>query len=161
MIPRNVAVLAGAGFGFALLAITGCKDRNDTARGATEPLRYGALMSEVGRRFELLGRAGAARRWELAAFELHELEEVFEDLPKAKRPETTGGVNLRGIEQAFTGTHPAEIKAALDARDAMAFTTAFGRAAATCNGCHQATGHRFIEIPGEPGAGIPKLDPVP
>ena len=49
--------------------------------------RYGELMSEVGHRFETMGRAVKAHRYELAAFELDELQEIFEeDLPHAERP---------------------------------------------------------------------------
>lgn len=34
-------------------------------------------------------------------------------------------------------------------------------AAATCNGCHEASAHGFIDIPLAPGAAVPKLDPAP
>jgi hypothetical protein len=148
------------------MMVSGCGKRgehNSNAAGVDgdHRPRYGALMSDVGRRFELVGRAGVAHRWDLASFELHELEEVFEELPGAKQPGRAGEVNLRGLEQAFTNTHPPELRTALEAQDSAGFVAAFGRAAATCNGCHQATGHRFIEIPEEPGSGVPKLDPVP
>jgi hypothetical protein len=118
-------------------------------------------MSEVGRRFGLLGRAASAGRWELASFELHELEEVFEELPSAAPPGRDGGIDLREVERSFLSTHPAALRAALDARDPAAFAQAFAGAAATCNGCHIGSEHGFIEIPSQPGAEVPRLDPVP
>lgn len=156
---------AGVMVGLTILSAMGC-NRGESLRD--EPVasqvyrpRYGALMSEVGRRFELLGRAAVARRWELAAFELHELEEVFEELRTAELPHQKGDADLRGLEEAFINTYPPELKAALSARDSAVFTEAFGNAAATCNGCHKASAHGFIEVPAEPGAAVPRLDPVP
>ena len=159
-------VLLVSGFLAGTVVSSGCRDRGDGSESSSRVVasrqpRYGELMSEVGHRFELLGRAGAARRWDLASFELHELEEVFAELPDAEPPDHTGGVELRGVESAFRNTHPPELRAALASRDAAGFAAAFARTASTCNGCHRATGHVFIEIPDQPGAGVPKLDPVP
>jgi hypothetical protein len=145
----------------ALLFLLGCKERPPQPAAQSAGTHYGALMSEVGRRFELLGRAAVARRWDLAAFELAEMEETLEELPRAKQPEKTGGANLRGLEQALTSTSLPELKSALKAREPARFASAFGHAAAMCNGCHQASEHAFIEIPSQPGAGVPKLDPLP
>lgn len=128
---------------------------------ASQSPRYGALMAEVSARFERLGRAALARRFELAEFERSEIEEVFlEDLPKAQPPRESAGVNLAGVAQAFQETNLPELKSALSAKDLAAFKGAYSRAAETCNGCHRASGHSFIEIPAVPGQPIPRLDPV-
>jgi hypothetical protein len=124
--------------------------------------RYGALMAEVGARFERLGRAAEARRFELAEFERGEIEEVFEkDLPKAEPPRESAGVNLAGVADAFRETNLKELKSALEARDLVAMKAVYSRAAETCNGCHRSSGHAFIEIPQVPGRPVPRLDPVP
>jgi hypothetical protein len=143
-----------------LLASSGCKERDRLPTDQEAP-RYGALMTEVGRRFEMIGKAAAAGRWELAAFELHELEEAFEELSGARQPEHPDGVNLAALEEAFSNTHPPELRIALEGKDLARVETAFARTAATCNGCHRETGHGFIEIPSQPGAAVPRLDPVP
>jgi hypothetical protein len=125
------------------------------------PARFGALMAEVGQRFERMGRAARARRLDLATFEVEEIGEIFEeDLPKAEPPRENTGVNLAGVEQAFRQTNLPELRAALQAKDAAAFKAAYLRAAETCNGCHRSSGHAFIEIPTEPGQPIPRLDPL-
>jgi len=156
---RNTLVLVTLG----LLGVAGACRSADKSGSAPEPkLRFGALMSEVGRRFELIGRAATAHRWQLAAFELHELQEVFEDdLPHAKPPGEVTGVDLHALESIFLTTHVRELKAAIDARDDKALEKAVARAAATCNGCHEATGHAFIEVPSSPGAPVPNLHPKP
>jgi len=124
--------------------------------------RYGELMSEVGHRFETMGRAVKAHRYELAAFELDELQEIFEeDLPHAERPKLPTEVNLDGLAEAFRMTHPPELGAAIKAHHQAGFAKAFARAAETCNGCHKATGHPFIEVPSTPGRAVPRMDPLP
>jgi hypothetical protein len=128
---------------------------------AAEAPRYGALMAEIGRRFELFGHAAKAHRYELAAYELHELEEIFEgELSRAEAPEV-GGVNLDGLREAFIETHLEELSRAVRSRNDQAIAAAFSNAAATCSGCHKATEHAFIEIPSELGAPVPRLDPLP
>jgi hypothetical protein len=126
------------------------------------PARYGALMAEVGQRFERLGRAAVARRWDLAEFERGEIEEVFEeDLPGAEPPRESAGVNLAGVADAFRQTNLPDLESALEARDPAALKAAWARAAETCNGCHRSSGHAFVEIPRLPGQPVPRLDPVP
>ena len=119
-------------------------------------------MAEVGRRFELAGRATTANRFELAAFEVGELRELFEeDLSRAEPPkEGTSGV-LPGFADAFLkGPLPALEKASA-ARDRTAFASAFRDASTTCNGCHQASGHGFVVVPSEMAVGVPDLSPLP
>lgn len=124
--------------------------------------RYGALMAEVGQRFERLGRAAVARRFDLAEFERGEIEELFEeDLPKAEPPRESAGVNLAGVADAFRQTNLPDLKTALDAKDPATVKAAYSRAAETCNGCHRASGHAFVEIPRLPGQPVPRLDPLP
>jgi hypothetical protein len=145
----------------AALSLVGVVFLVGCGRQVSERPRYGELMAEVGRRFSLLGRAGEAGRWELAAYELDELGEVFEDLRRAEPPERKVQIDLRGLEEAFTHTHPPELAKAIADQDSTTFATAFARAAGTCNGCHVASERGFIEVPTEPGAEVPRLDPAP
>lgn len=127
---------------------------------ATQP-RYGALMAEIGRRFELAGRAANANRFDLAAFEVGEIQELFEsELPRAELPKEGSTAALPALADAFAKTHPADLLKATHAKDGRAFAEAFQRASATCNGCHQASGHAFIQIPSAPGKSVPDLDPI-
>jgi hypothetical protein len=119
-------------------------------------------MAEIGRRFELAGRAAEAGRFELARFEIGELDEVFDDdLPRAELPrEGAEGVDLRALARTFAETHVKALERAAASRDARAFAEAWRRAATDCNGCHAATKHGFLEVPLAPGASVPALDRV-
>jgi len=133
----------------------------DGPTAAASGPRYGELMAEVGRRFERLGRAFRGNRLALAEFELGEIGEVFEeDLPKAEPPRESAGVNLAGVAQAFRETNLPELETALRSKDPAAFKAAYARAAETCNGCHRTSWHAFVEVPAEPGAAVPRLDPL-
>jgi hypothetical protein len=123
--------------------------------------RYGEVMTDVARHFEHLGRAGVARRWDYALFEVGELEEIFrEDLPRAQPPDETGGVDLAGLAASWRNTHPSELKESIRRQDPRAFGRAFEQAAMTCNGCHRETQHPFIEVPEKPGREVPSLEPL-
>ncbi len=123
--------------------------------------RYGAVMTEIGRRFELAGRAAKAKRFELAAFEVGELEEAFDDeLPSAKLPKEGPTASLPAMAEAFAKTHPAALATAARAEDGPAFAEAFRQASATCNACHEASGHAFIKVPAAPGMSVPDLEPI-
>ncbi len=115
-------------------------------------------MSEVGRRFELAGRAASANKFELAAFEVGEIEELFDgDLKIAELPKEGNTASIPAMAEAFAKTHPAELLRAAKANDGRAFADAFQRASVTCNGCHVASGHGFIHVPSVPGKSVPDL----
>ncbi len=61
---------------------------------------------------------------------------------------------------AFLKTQPAALQRAAAAKNPQQFSEAFGAASVACNGCHQASGHGFIEIPSQPGKSVPDLEPV-
>jgi hypothetical protein len=124
------------------------------------PRRYGDVMTEVGRRFERIGRAVAAGRWELAGYDLDELDECFADLATAAPPPDVK-TDLRPFAKAFVEAHPAALKKLAEKRDRAAFGAEFERTATTCNGCHQAAGKWYLVVPGELGASVPQLGPSP
>lgn len=137
---------------------------SSSSKGAREPRSsrgYGAVMSDIGHRFELGGRAAAANRFELAAFEVDEMRELFEsDLPHAELPKEGASAALPAMAHSFALTHLPELMKAAQAKDGRAFAGAFQRASTTCNGCHEASGHGFIQIPSTPGKAVPNLDPI-
>ena len=119
-IPEGVClVLLGV---LALCAGCARPDGNAVPERTTD---YGARMLEVGQRFERLGRAGVARRWDLAAYEVEEIEEVFEELPLAKPPGETSEEALRQIERGFLSAGSEALEKALASRDTTEFANAF------------------------------------
>lgn len=116
-------------------------------------------MAETGARFQRIGRAALAGRWELAGYDLDELGEVFkEDLASSS---WQGNDKLPAIAAHFRTHELAAIDAAIHSRDRTAFARAIAGAAATCNECHRAAGKAYIEIAASPGAEVPELQPQP
>lgn len=144
----------------ALVALAVACSRSGTQKDSAAP-RYGAVMAEIGQRFELSGRAFDAGRFELAAFEVGELSELFnQDLPRAEPPKEGPRENLKSMADAFAKVSPARLKSAIGSRDPLAFRAAYKEAAVSCNSCHAASGHGFIEVPSEPNKPVPNLDPA-
>jgi hypothetical protein len=130
------------------------------ARGEAPGL--GEVMTQVARRFEVAGRAAAANRFELAAFEVGELEELFEtEVPRASLPKEGPTAQIPAMAKAFVGAVPAELRNAAASKDPAVFAAAFEHAASMCNACHQASAKAFIQIPSVPGHAVPDLDPLP
>jgi hypothetical protein len=122
----------------------------------------GQVMSEVGHRFEMAGRAANANRFELAAFEVGELQELFEtDVPRASMPKEGPTAHIPAMAKAFLEAVPPDLTRAAASKDQAVFATAFQRAAAMCNACHQASAKVFIQVPAVPGHAVPDLDPLP
>ncbi|HLK41667.1 MAG TPA: hypothetical protein VKU41_33190 [Polyangiaceae bacterium] len=122
---------------------------------------FGSVMAQVGRRFELSGRAAAANRFALAAFEVGELEELFEsDVPQAELPKEGPTAHIPAMAKAFLDTNAHELEKTAASRDLGAFKAAFERAAMMCNACHRASAKSFIRVPTEVGKGVPDLEPV-
>ena len=138
----------------------GCPKSSDAPVAAAPPGKhFGDIMAEVGRRFERAGRAVMAGRWELAGYDMGEIDELFADVPHAIMPEDVT-IDVRPIAKAFVDAHPAELKQAIAAKDRAAFEAAFARAAVACNGCHQAAKRTFIEVPTKVGVAVPVIDVV-
>jgi mono/diheme cytochrome c family protein len=139
----------------------GCSKASPSATTAPKH-GLGSVMADVGRRFELAGRAASAGRFELAAYEADELGELFEwDVREAAMPKEGPVAHIPAMALAFAQTSASEMRRAAEAKDGTAFAMAFQRAAAACNACHQASGKGFIEVPSEPGRAVPVLDPSP
>jgi len=104
----------------------------------------GEIMSLQQMRHLKLWFAGSTANWELAAYELDELKEGFDDV--LKRFPTHDGVALAPLVKAIGGREIPELEKAIEARDGARFAGAFDALTAGCNGCHQSAKHGFIVI---------------
>jgi hypothetical protein len=125
---------------------------------ASAPPRYGPIMVRVGQRYELLGRALVAGRWELAAYALHELDEELDELPGATPPEEVARAVLGPALASLRQRVPA-LEQAVTARDAAAARAAYAAASTTCNACHAAAQHGYIIVPSTSGEVVPSTSP--
>jgi hypothetical protein len=104
----------------------------------------GEIMSLQQMRHSKLWFAGSAGNWELAAYELDELKEGFDDV--ISYAAVHDGVRLAPLVKSVTeGTIP-ELAKAITARDGAKFATAFDALTGGCNACHQSAKRGFIAI---------------
>lgn len=122
-------------------------------RAVEQPRRLGDAMDEVGSRFNRVGRAMVAGRWELATYDLHELKEVFEeDLAGSS---WHGKPQLSELAKKFQAQQITALAMAVHSHDREASQRAVADAARACNECHKAADMAYIEISETPGAEVP------
>ena len=123
---------------------------------ASEPESEGALLDLMARfqRFaEKLHASAEARNWPLATF-------YVEEIPENSGALAVGGFEDEGINISALGADwlppvAEQLEAAVAAEDPEAFGQVYGALVATCNRCHQATGHPYVRIV------IPTATPYP
>jgi hypothetical protein len=113
-------------------------------RGSDEKVELSVPMGALQRFADKLYFAGQRESWDLAAFYVHELEEVTESLlaPGA----VADGIILAPLVEAMLLPPLATLAEAVKQRDAAAFGARYGAVVNGCNACHQATRHGFIRI---------------
>jgi cytochrome c553 len=148
-----------------LALLAACSRTSSSARRepteAPPGIGYGTVMADLARRFELLGRASTARRFELADYQLGEIAELFEEtLAHASPPREGHPEVLPAMAHAFFQTNVPDLRRALATQDRAQAAAAFERTATACNACHQASGHGFIEVPLIAGQPVPNTEPI-
>ncbi len=108
----------------------------------------GEFMSDIQVHHAKLWFAGKYGNWDLANFEVGEIQEALDDIPKycSDRPEVK---SIGMIDPAIDS-----ISAAIKDKDQNKFDSSFILLTATCNDCHKATNHGFNSIK------IPDIPPV-
>ena len=130
---------------FVILIVSPTRAADDPPR-PNEPYSpgLGEIMTLQQMRHSKLWLAGQASNWELAAYELDELKEGFDDAIKLF-PTFKGLPVGRMIGDIMT-TSIADVDKTIAAKDGSGFASAFDRLTASCNACHQAANHGFIAI---------------
>jgi hypothetical protein len=116
----------------------------DTAKpaeqtAAPEPYQpdLGDFMALQQMRHIKIWFAGSAANWPLADYEIHELEEGFDDVTKL----LGGDIVDQNVAAPIAALHKA-----VDDKNQSAFFTAYDQLNAGCNSCHRTLGHGFIVI---------------
>lgn len=106
---------------------------------ANEPHEPGIadIMAMQQMRHIKLWLAGRASNWPLADYEIEELKGGFDDVNRQLGGDT--------VEKAM-GAQISALEKAVAAKDRAAFTSAFDKLTAGCNGCHHTLDHGFIVI---------------
>ena len=131
-------------FGFApalLLAALGVS----CAGGAGDAYApgLGEIMSATQMRHLKLGLAADARNWDLAAYEVDELEEGFADAVRFHPEHKAAPRPLTQMIPDFTAGPVGALREAIEMKSASAFTSAYDALTRGCNGCHVEAGFAF------------------
>jgi hypothetical protein len=111
-------------------------------RGSFTP-GLGEIMSLQQMRHAKLWFAGQAGNWDLAAYEVDELEEGFADAMRFHPTHKSSPQPLTQAIPTFMDAPIAALRTAVAAKDAAQFAAAHEAVTAGCNGCHRATEFAF------------------
>jgi hypothetical protein len=106
----------------------------------------GEMMSLQQMRHVKLWFAGQAENWELAAYELDELGEGFDDIVTFHPTHKDSPVAPRDAIPRMVTEPLKNLRAAVEKKDATGFVPAYDALTAACNSCHQATNFGFNAV---------------
>ena len=101
---------------------------------------FGELMGSIQIHHAKLWLGGINENWKLAEFEIHEINELIDDLKKyqSDRKETKLiGMILPQIDR---------VKSAIKSKNPNAFRQEYIELTKTCNDCHRDTKYEFIKV---------------
>lgn len=101
---------------------------------------FGDFMGSIQNHHNKLWFAGINENWELATFEMHELEELFSDI-KTTYPDREETQPMPMIEPGIEA-----VKSAIQQRSMEEFKEGYTTLTNGCNKCHQTTKYDFIKI---------------
>jgi len=106
----------------------------------------GELMSLQQMRHVKLWFAAQAENWELAAYELDELGEGFDDVVKFHPTHKNSPVAPKDAIPRMVTEPLKQLQTVIDRKDARGFNQAYDALTAACNNCHQATNFSFNTV---------------
>lgn len=104
----------------------------------------GDFMGMIQIRHAKLWYAGENQNWKLAAYELDELSEGFEDV--ATYHSVFKGKPIADLIKTYPTPAIAQIRYAIDKKDLSQFSASFDKLTHACVKCHENTGYGFIRI---------------
>jgi hypothetical protein len=104
----------------------------------------GEYMTTIQLHAGKLWFAAKASNWELAAYEIHELEETMESVKKLNVEKN--GVKISNAMDAVLQTQIAQLEKSIKQKNQTEFQNAYDETLSACNGCHTESGHKFIQI---------------
>lgn len=106
----------------------------------------GEIMAQSAVRHAKLWFAGKAQNWALAAYEIDELHESFEDAGKFHPTHKNIKQPIPELIARYMDQPLAELEQAIKDKNAKAFAESYDHLTASCNACHQATDFGFNKV---------------
>jgi hypothetical protein len=137
-LPRPVSIVLCAA------VVSACSGQRLESVGFVPGL--GEIMAQTASRHTKLWFAGLGRNWELAAYEIDELKEGFEDAGKFHPTHKDIKQALPDLLANYMNSPLDGLEHAIKARDLNLFEQSFDNLTAACNACHQATEFGFNKV---------------
>jgi len=102
------------------------------------------MIATIQPRYERLWLAVQNKNWVFAAYELGNLRGAFDRLGRAHP--TTQDISLPDMITSVTQQPFTELSSAIQSKDAIEFSRAYGDLTSACNACHQALNHGVVAI---------------
>ena len=125
------------------LLLTSCAANNPPAHNNDYAPGLGEIMSLSSMRHAKLWFAGQAQNWSLAAYEIDELHEGFDDAVKFHPTHKNITTPIKQLIATTMDSPINELEKAVNAKDLTQFTQQFDKLTAACNACHQMTEFGF------------------
>src|SRR5262245_36026803 len=134
-----------------VLLISSCRQQQSSAPAAATPSNtvepytpgLGEIMTLQQMRHTKLWLAGEARNWDLAAYELDELGEGFDDVVKFHPTHKDSPVAPKDAVPRIVAAPLMELRTTIENKNTAAFEQAFDKFTAACNSCHEAMNFGF------------------
>jgi hypothetical protein len=133
----------------SLVGFASCgRQTQSGSRVSSEPYvpGLGEIMSLQQMRHVKLWFAGQGENWELAAYEIDELGEGFDDVVKYHPTHKDSPVAPKDAIPRMITEPLAALRSAVDKKDPAAFAQAYDALTTACNNCHQATNFGFNAV---------------
>jgi hypothetical protein len=142
LVTRMVCVAVVVGF-------SACNRQSGSATSASSQSYapgLGEIMSLQQMRHAKLWLAGQAQNWELAAYELDELGEGFDDVIAYHPTHKDSPVAPKDAIPRMVTEPLKSLSDAVSAKNPVAFSQAYDELTAACNNCHKATNFGFNAV---------------
>lgn len=106
----------------------------------------GEIMTLQQMRHTKLWLAGQAANWPLAAYEIKELQEGFDDVVKFHPTHEDSPVAPKDAVPRMVAEPLAQLAAVVQRKDGAAFPAAYDALTQKCNDCHKATNFGFNQV---------------
>jgi hypothetical protein len=106
----------------------------------------GAMMGQQQMRHIKLWFAGDAGNWKLAAYELGELKDGFDEIVQFHKTHKESPVPIDEAVETIVREPLSELAKAIEKKDKAEFRKAYDTVTDGCNSCHQATNYDFLVI---------------
>jgi len=135
----------GQALGLAML-LTACANRQPSFEWTQYTPGLGEIMAQTAIRHAKLWFAGRAQNWALAAYEVDELHEGFDDAGKFHPTHKDIRQPIPELIARYMNPPLAEVEQAIQDKNAQAFVDSYEHLTDACNACHQVTDFGFNKV---------------